>query len=429
MTAKPKPPTATQEVSNDPRVNVRDDALAAVYAKPHHFELPHEHHGLRLIANAIVAVVFGMIAGVVGLLLFISGAFSRVPYLGSIDVAALVPSAPVTIERTEKVSVTADERASAVLKRIQPSVVGLYATKNLSKDLAGLINSAGAPLATGIALTSDGWVLAAGDLSDESAGPLTIITIDGKIYEVERRMQDKATGLWFVKVSTSLFVAVPFTRSESSLEAGSSVLLPSFQIGTQGAAFAGTVAGLSVLTVRDSDRLESRLTLAVSLKGNALGVPLVSLAGEVGGLVSAQEEGIVHAVPVASLQPIIDRILKEGDARRPQVGMHYIELSSVADVAFPLTHGRRFGALLVKNGDVPAITLKSNAETAGLKEGDIVIKVDGDEVTDETDLATLIQAYPNDKALKLSILRAGEEKLVDLSLAPPPTPTQAEKKR
>ncbi len=419
MTAKPKPSTATQEAPNDPRANARDGALAAVYAKPHHFELPREHRGLGIIANALFAALFGMIAGVVGLLLLISGAFSRVPILGSIDVAALVPSAPVTIERTEKVSVTADERASTVLKRIQPSVVGLYATKNLSKDLAGLINSAGAPLATGIALTSDGWVLAAGDLSDESAGPLTVISQDGKTYAAERRVQDKATGVWFVKVSASLFVAAPFTRSESPLEAGSSVLIPSFQIGTRGAAFAGTVAGLSALTVRDSDRLESRLTLALPLKGNALGVPLVSLAGEVGGIVSAQEENIVRAVPYVSLQPIIDRILKEGDARRPQVGMHYVELSSVADVAFTLTRGRRFGALLVKNGDVPAITPKSNAETAGLKEGDIVIKVDGDEVTDETDLATLIQAYPNDKALKLSILRAGEEKLIDLSLAPP----------
>ncbi|OGL87917.1 hypothetical protein A3I42_00300 [Candidatus Uhrbacteria bacterium RIFCSPLOWO2_02_FULL_49_11] len=424
MSPKPKTPTATQEISSEQRVNVRDDALAAVYAKPHHFELPHEPRGLGVIANALIAALFGMIAGIVGLLFLISGAFSRVPYLGSIDVAALVPSAPVTIERTEKVSIAVDERASTVLKRIQPSVVGVYATKDLSKDLTGLINSAASPLATGIALTSDGWVLAAGDLSDESAGPLTVITQDGKTYAAERRVQDKATGLWFVKASTSLFVAAPFTRSESPLEAGSSVLIPSFQIGTRGAAFAGTVAGLSVLTVRDSDRLESRLTLAVPLKGNALGMPLVSLAGEVGGMVSAQEGSIVRAVPLASLQSIIDRILKEGDARRPQVGMHYIELSSVADVAFTLTHGRRFGALLVKNGDVPAITPKSNAETAGLKEGDIVIKVDGDEVTDETDLATLIQAYPNDKALKLSILRAGEEKLVDLSLAPPPAPVK-----
>lgn len=429
MSAKNKQPAASQEAPNDPRASTRDDALAAVYAKPHHFELPREYRGLSIIVHVMVAVLFGMIAGVVGLLLLISGVFSRIPYLESLDVGALVPSAPITIERTEKVSVTADERASAVLKRIQPSIVGIYLTINLSKDLAGLVNSTGAPHATGIALTSDGWILTAGDLSDESAGPLTVITRDGKTYPVERRVQDKATGVWFLNISTSLLVAAPFTRSESPLMPGSSVIIPSFHIGTGGMAAAGAVSGISAPAVRESDRLESRFALLSPLQENSLGMPLVSLAGEVGGVVSAQEGGMARAVPYASLQPIIDRILKDSDARRPQAGMRYIELSSVADVAFPLTHSRRFGALLVKNGEVPAVTPKSNAEKAGLKEGDIVIKVDGDEVTDETDLASLIQAYPNDKTLKLSIVRGGEEKLIDLTLAPPPVPTQAEKRR
>ncbi|MEW6610803.1 MAG: S1C family serine protease [Patescibacteria group bacterium] len=419
MSAKPKPPTISQDTSNGLQNNVRNNRLAAVYAKAHHFELPQEHRGLGFVSVAIIAVVFGMLAGVVGFLLLISGGFSRVPYLGFLDVATLVPSAPVTIERTEKVSVTADERASAVVKRIQPSVVGVFLTKSLTKDLAGLVSSAASPLTTGIALTSDGWILSAGDLSEKASGPLTIITNDGKTYVVVRRVQDRATGVWFIKVDTSLLVAVPFTRSESSLKAGSSVIVPTFQIGTQGRAFIGTVAGTSVLTVRDGDRLESRLELVGAPQGNSLGMPLVSLAGEVGGVISVQEGNVARAVPLSSLQPIIDRILKEGDARRPQVGLRYVELSSVADVAFPLTHGRRFGALLVKNGDVPAVAPESNAEQAGLKEGDIVIKVDGDEVTDETDLATLIQAYPNDTTLKLSVLRGGEEKLIDLSLAPP----------
>jgi len=396
----------------------RADALTAMYQKEG-FERP-RGGGWGALTGYLLAGVIGACAALVVVSVVVTGAFKGVPYLDRIDVASLFSSAtPITIERTERVTVTEEERSAEVTARITPSIAGLYATADLTENAGGVLASAGAPRASATVLTSDGWLLSAGALGEKETGKLTIVFADGKPYAAAARMQDPATGLWFLKIDATTLVASAVRRDTASLGPGAPVYAASFRVGSAPLMAEQSVMSVVTLPHRDSDKLEARVRLAHPGNGLGLGSPVVTYAGEIAAVVSAiDQEGNVFAVPIGSIAGAMGDAFKNGALVRARTGMHYVELSNVADLAFALTHGRRQGALLLKNGTIPAVTPKSNADTAGLKEGDIIVKIEGELVREESDMATLLHSYPVASTVKLTVVRDGEERLVDLPLTP-----------
>lgn len=402
--------------------NERADTLAAVFHGGG-FEKPRKD-GWGRAGGYLIAGIVGACTAIVVVLAVVSGTLKGIPILDHIDLAALLsPSAPITIARTERITVTAEERTVDVSSRITPFLYGIYAKKDLTADAAGLIHSGSAPRAHAIALTSDGWLISAGALSVAEAGELAVVAGDGKSYPVLQRLQDEATGVWFLHLDASTLVAASLRRDSLVSAVGTPVLLATFHIGSTPLIYNQSFAGTVVLPFRDADRLEARVRLSQPVIGAPLGAPIVMLSGEVAAIVSAVEGGNAVAVPVANLTAVFNQAFKDGIIERPAVGVRYIELSSVADVAFSLTRGRRQGALLLSQGKIPAVAPKSNAAQAGLKEGDIITKVEGELVREESDLATLLQSYPATARVKLTVVREGEERLIDLSLAVSATAT------
>lgn len=398
--------------------NIRDDTLEAVY-KGSQFDRPHDRRWSTL-GSFLLAAVIGAMTAMFALFAIITGSIKGVPFFDRLDVAAFFsPMAPITISRTERVTVTSEERIAEVTRRIPPMLYGVYLKKDLTDDATGLMQSAGTPRAHAISLTSNGWLLSAGELSEVQTGDISVVSSDGKSFAVERRTQDSATGLWFLKVDASTMVAASLSRDTPPLLPGTQVLLAVFRVGRTSLISHKTVEGVVTLPYRDTDRLEARVRLPLPVSGMGTGVPAVNLAGEVVAIVSLIEGDNAFAVPIANVASVFEQVFNNGSILRPSVGLRYFELSNVADLAFSLTRGRRQGALLVNNGSQPSVSPKSNAAAAGLQEGDIIIKVEGELVREETDLATLLQSYPPTAKVKLTVVRGGEERLVDVLLSPP----------
>ena len=77
-----------------------------------------------------------------------------------------------------------------------------------------------------------------------------------------------------------------------------------------------------------------------------------------------------------------------------------------------------YGALIV-GGDSPqdpAIVPGSEAEKAGLKEGDIILEVDGEKITLQNSLAKIIRAHSPGDELILKILRGDKEIIIEAFL-------------
>jgi len=153
--------------------------------------------------------------------------------------------------------------------------------------------------------------------------------------------------------------------------------------------------------------------------GNS-GGPLVNLAGEVIGVNTAIDEGangVGFAIPVSQIRPALASVEKLGRIVRPFLGVNHMLLDERGAEELKL-EGVDHGALIVGDrskkefGVVP----DSPAEKAGLKIDDVIIEVNGEEVTLKNTLQTIISKHaPGDK-IHLKVWRDGKSIELEVEL-------------
>jgi len=151
--------------------------------------------------------------------------------------------------------------------------------------------------------------------------------------------------------------------------------------------------------------------------GNS-GGPLVNVNGEVIGintLVAGQAEegvpaqGIGFAIPMSRAKTVADNLVKDGRVAHASLGVSFVPVNP----AIALQLGAKQGT---KGAAIGQVTPGSAAAKAGLRSRDIVTKVDGTDVKEESDLPRLIDTKkPGDK-ITLTVLRNGNEQTIEATL-------------
>ena len=154
-------------------------------------------------------------------------------------------------------------------------------------------------------------------------------------------------------------------------------------------------------------------------KGNS-GGPTFNLDGEVIGINTAiyptpsgGSVGIGFAIPASTASNVIEQLKSGGKITRGSLGVQIQPVS--ADIAESLGLSDSKGAL------VNDLTAESPAKKAGVKAGDAILKVDGQDVNSDRDLAKMIGNIPPGKDVKLSIIRDGKPETVTVTLGTQPT--------
>lgn len=153
--------------------------------------------------------------------------------------------------------------------------------------------------------------------------------------------------------------------------------------------------------------------------GNS-GGPLLDLAGEVVGVNTAVAgsgaENIGFAIPAREAARVLKDFTEQGKVVRPILGVRYVLITPElqAELKLPVAAG----ALLSSgNGSGErAVLPDSAAEKAGLKEGDIILEVDGQKVTRQHTLQSLIRDKRPGDRITLTVLSAGGQKSVSVTL-------------
>jgi serine protease Do len=150
------------------------------------------------------------------------------------------------------------------------------------------------------------------------------------------------------------------------------------------------------------------------------GDPLFNLNGEIIGLITSSNSGsdLKTALPVNYIKSAFTDILKYKKIERSFLGVNYIDLASVLGLKNEISQGLERGALLYENKDlkIKAVTPESPAASAGLKSGDIILKVDDEELSSRRDLTSIIQEYQAGDSIDLSVLRDGKEQTIKIKL-------------
>lgn len=166
-------------------------------------------------------------------------------------------------------------------------------------------------------------------------------------------------------------------------------------------------------------------------KGNSGGA-VVNLKGEIIGLVTAAvlsrdasaTSGIGFAVPINVVKKVVKKILSKSG--KPFIGIEYIEINEESLGFFATEYNEKYITIqellsdlgLEKEGGVfiKRIMGNSPADRAGLKEGDVILKIDNIEISDASKLRDIILNYsPGDK-VTLEIVRNKKKKNIDVIL-------------
>lgn len=148
--------------------------------------------------------------------------------------------------------------------------------------------------------------------------------------------------------------------------------------------------------------------------GNS-GGPLMDVNGEVVGIntaVNAQAQGIGFAIPINTVKSVIDELVSKGKIVRPYMGVYLQPLDK--ELASYFNAPGTDGALLA------GVSPGGPAEKAGLKKGDIILKINGKNVKTPDDLTGEVKKSKVGTKLVLEVLREGKTKFISLTLAEKP---------
>jgi serine protease Do len=150
--------------------------------------------------------------------------------------------------------------------------------------------------------------------------------------------------------------------------------------------------------------------------GNS-GGPLLNMAGQVIGIntaVAADANGIGFSIPINSTKGILAGVLSNGKVSRAYIGVNY--LSVTPDVAKEYKLSVDDGAYVyAANGS--AVASGSPAEKAGLRNGDIITKVNNDTIGKQGSLASIIGQYQPGNTVTLTYIRDGKQQTTEVTFS------------
>lgn len=315
---------------------------------------------------------------------------------------------------------TADNEANLSDARNTPVV---RAAKLVGPTVVGITNKAVAhdwfnnPVETegvgsGVIFRKDGYIVTNNHVIS-GAKELIVSLPDGRSLKGKLIGADEMTDLAVVKVDAKDLPAASFGDSDKIV-----VGEPAIAIGNpMGLEFKGSVTSgvISALnrTLDISDKRVKLLQTDAAINPGNSGGALVNADGEVIGINSAKVavngvEGMGFAIPINTVQNIINEIMDKGYVARPYLGV------SVFD---PETAGRYGYQLNIDKGVyIFQLTLNGPCGKAGLQRGDIILKIDGDETNSVSDLRGKIAEKKVGDTVRVTFDRNGKEQSADVVL-------------
>lgn len=281
---------------------------------------------------------------------------------------------------------------------------------------------------SGVIVTGDGYIMTNNHVV-EDAEKIEVILSDKRVLDAKVIGRDKNTDLALIKINATDLPVVKLGNSDE-VKVGEWVLAVGYPLTLESTVTAGIVSAKSRqigILAPEIDRnsydpknpptnssIESFIqTDAVINKGNSGGA-LVNTRGELIGINSAiasqsgTYEGYGFAIPVNLARKVMDDFLKYGEVKRGYIGVTFQELD--ADRAKELNLTEIDGLYVNSTLDGGA------AEKAGIKKGDIIKKLDGQEISSSARLQERVGTMrPGDK-LTLTVLRDGKMKDFGLTL-------------
>lgn len=324
-----------------------------------------------------------------------------------------------------KIITSEEQDIASVANKVSPSVVSILTQAQTSSYFGGVQTQQGA--GTGIVISSDGYVMTNKHVIQGSQS-VTVVTSDGVTRDnVKVVGVDPLNDLAFLKISGVSDLKPAALGDSTSVRIGQGVVAIGNALGQyQGTVTSGVVSGNGRSVVAsadggadsDTETLSDLIQTDAAINPGNSGGPLVNITGQVIGIntaIASEANGLGFSIPIGAAKGMIKTLLETGKVQRSYLGVNYVTITPEVATRYKLPV--QSGAYIRGTGSSSAVASGGPADRAGVKDGDIITKVNTTDVGKAGSIASLIGEYTPDEKVNLTILRDGKTETITVTLA------------
>lgn len=364
-----------------------------------------------------VVTIFTTVALMTGIILIGLGYF-----------IALRNKPSTAFEQQRQTIASEGEVIADISQKVGPSVVSILTEqKRTVNSYYGQQSVVGQAAGTGVIIDSQGIILTNKHVVPEGTSSVEIVMSDGKTYDdVAVVGRDPLNDIAILKVKDPKdFVGVKLGDSDA-VRTGQKVVAIGNALGQfQNTVTSGIISGVG-RPVQAGDQqggatetLTNLFQTDAAINSGNSGGPLLNYNGEVIGIntaVAADAQNIGFAIPINETKGVIASVQKTGSVQRPFLGVKFSMLTPA--MAKELNIETVSGAII--STDDSSVVEGSPAQKAGLKAGDIIIKIDSTKLDLAHPLSSVIGRYTVGDTVKVTFIRDGQKRdlAIELTQAP-----------
>lgn len=367
--------------------------------------------------NETVRRVF-IVLIVVGLLV---ATFYQLSKTGKLNFKFTPPTSSITNQT--RTIVSEENAVIDVVEKGSPSVIAIGVTQRIFNpfDPYSAPRSQQSTIGTGFIVDAGKGVIVTNRhvVSDPNL-KYSVVTKDGNKLDVQKIYRDPNLDLAIVQVGGSADLKALELGDSGKLKVGQTVIAIGNALGRfDNTVTTGVVSGLGRSIgagdpfTGEAELLDNLIQTDAAINPGNSGGPLLNSAGQVIGVSVATTEGaqnIGFAIPINSVKSIVEEFVLNGKISRAYLGIRYRLVTRDLAILSEVPQGAYIQEVLVD----------SPAEKAGVQPGDIITKIDDNQVNSDTKISDIIQGKKPNETVSLEIWTDGKTRTVTATLLESP---------
>lgn len=384
---------------DEDRYNIPEDIY--IYNEPK----KHESKKKSFRGSIVSYIALSLVASIIG------GLAST--YIGPSLYGKVLPNPKTMQYEAQQVNInTTDDinTVSAVAKKAMSSVVGIT-TVEVQEYLFAQREVPGT--GSGVIVDANGYILTNSHvIADGNAKSIVVLFENGEKLPGDVIWNDSKLDLAIVKVDATGLPVATLGDSEK-LEVGEIAIAIGNPLGLefQRTVTSGIISGLNrSIQFENNNVINNLIQTDASINPGNSGGPLLNSKGEVIGINTAKirsGEGLGFSIPINEIKLIIENIAKNGTVKTVFMGISGVTVEEY-EAKLGINLGIEHGVILIQVGE------NTPASKAGLLNGDIITKIDKDEIRDMSQLKAILYKYKKDDKATITVIRNNTETNIEI---------------
>ncbi|MGB3201864.1 MAG: HhoA/HhoB/HtrA family serine endopeptidase [Nodosilinea sp.] len=325
-------------------------------------------------------------------------------------------------------SVSSPNLIADIVRQVEPSVVRIDAARTVQTNLPPMFrqffgDNGAAPqqqqvqrgVGSGFITSADGRIITNAHVV-AGADEVQVTLTDGRSFTGEVLGADSVTDIAVVKIDAQNLPAVSISDSDQ-LQPGEWAIAIGNPLGLDSTVTAGIISatGRSSREVGVPDKRVDFIQTDAAINPGNSGGPLLNLNGEVIGVNTAiiqGAQGLGFAIPINTVQRISSQLIETGRVEHAYLGIQMVNLTPELKQNINSDPNRPFSVEADSGVLIGRVMPNSPASQGGLREGDIIVAIEGQPVTESTAVQQAVERSTVGQNLSLTLQREGREQTV-----------------